>query len=124
LVVGAVARLQPLGADVLKLPFPVLDLAATGETATLDACRELDRACAGTPWVLLGAGVDTATFLAQIRLAGTAGATGFLTGRGIWGAALVADPDEADRLATTVCLPDLEHCRTTAERFARPLAPS
>lgn len=124
LVVGAVARLQPLGADLLKLPFPALDLAEAGETAALDACRELARACAGTPWVLLGAGVDTATFLEQIRLAGTAGASGFLAGRGIWGAALVADPDEAERLATTACLADLERCRATAERFAQPLAPS
>ena len=122
LVVGAVARLQPLGADLLKLPFPVLDLAVAGETAALDACRELDRTCAGTPWVLLGAGVDTATFLEQIRLAGTAGASGFLAGRGIWGAALVADPDEAERLAATACLPDLERCRTVAEQYARPMA--
>jgi tagatose-1,6-bisphosphate aldolase len=122
LVVGAVARLQPLGADLLKLPFAVLDLADAGETAALDACRELDRTCAGTPWVLLGAGVDTATFLEQIRLAGTAGASGFLAGRGIWGAALVADPDEAERLAATACLPDLERCRTVAEQYARPMA--
>lgn len=122
LVVGAVARLQPLGADLLKLPFPVLDLADAGETEALDACRELDRTCAGTPWVLLGAGADTTTFLEQIRLAGTAGASGFLAGRGIWGAALVRDPDEADRLATAVCLPDLERCRATAEEFSRPLA--
>ncbi len=103
-------------------PFPVLDLAEAGETESLDACRELDRTCAGTPWVLLGAGADTPTFLEQIRLAGTAGASGFLAGRGIWGAALVGDPGEAERLAATVCLPDLERCRVTAERFARPLA--
>ena len=124
LVVGAVARLQPLGADLLKLPFPVLDLAEAGEAAALDACRELDRACAGTPWVLLGAGVATGTFLDQVRLTGTAGASGFLAGRGIWGAALVADPGEAERLATTVCLPAFDRCRATAERFARPLASS
>ena len=87
LLLGAVARLQPLGADLLKVPFPVLDLAATGEPAAADACRALAEACAGTPWVLLGAGVDTDTFVEQIRLAGMAGASGFLAGRGIWGSA-------------------------------------
>jgi tagatose-1,6-bisphosphate aldolase len=122
LVRDAVRRLRPLGADLLKLPFPVADLAAAGGRSASDACEALADACADTPWVLLGAGVDTATFLEQIRLAGTAGASGFLAGRGIWGAALATDPDETERLATTVCRPDLERCRAMAERFARPLA--
>jgi tagatose-1,6-bisphosphate aldolase len=122
LVRDTVRRLQPLGADLLKLPFPVLDLARTGEAAALEACQALAAACGSTPWVLLGAGVDTPTFLEQIRLAGSAGASGFLAGRGIWGAALAADPDEAERLAVTVCRPELERCREVAERFARPLA--
>lgn len=124
LLLDAVARLQPLGADLLKLPFPVRDLAAFAESEALAACRTLTEACGGTPWVLLGGGVDTATFVEQIRLAGTAGAAGFLAGRGIWGAALVADPREQDRIADEVCRPDLERCRDMAERVARPLAPA
>jgi tagatose-1,6-bisphosphate aldolase len=121
LVLGAVTRLQPLGADLLKLPFPILDLAIVAEPDALAACRALDQACGGTPWVLLGAGVDTATFLDEIRIAGTAGAAGFLAGRGIWGPTLDRDADEVERLATQTGLPDLERCRTTAERYARPL---
>ena len=81
-------------------------------------------ACADTPWVLLGAGVGQATFVDQVRLAGTAGAAGFLAGRGIWGPALVADPDEAERLATAVCRPALERCRATAERSRPAAAPA
>jgi tagatose-1,6-bisphosphate aldolase len=81
----------------------------------------LNEASGDTPWVLLGAGADTATFIEQIRLAGTAGAAGFLAGRGIWGAALAADPDETERIAAAVCRPDLERCRAMAERVARPL---
>lgn len=121
LVLGAVTRLQPLGADLLKLPFPVPDLEAAGETVALAACHALDEACAETPWVLLGAGVATATFLDQVRLAGTSGASGFLAGRGIWGRALSDDPEEAERLASVIALADLERCRAVAERFARPL---
>ena len=121
LVLGAVARLQPLGADLLKLPFPVLDMRATTESAALDACGALRSACADTPWVLLGGGVDTDTFVEQIRLAGTAGAAGFLAGRGIWGAAIASDVDDAERIARRVCRPDLERCREMAERVAQPL---
>ncbi len=121
LVVGAVVRLQPLGADVLKVPFPLLDVASAGEAAATAACADLAEACANTPWVLLGAGVGIDVFVEQIRLAGLAGASGFLAGRGIWGRALSRDPAEAEHLARTVALPAFEHCREVAERFARPL---
>ena len=121
LVIDAVARLQPLGADLLKLPFPVLDITATTDGAALDACRALGDACADTPWVLLGAGAEVATFVEQIRLAGSAGASGFLAGRGIWGDAIAADPIEAERIAREVSLPALRRCREAAERVARPL---
>lgn len=124
LVVAGVERLRPLGVDLLKLPFPLLDMATASEAAALDACRAIDVACDGTPWVLLGAGIDTATFLDQIRLAGSAGASGFLAGRGIWGAALDAQPADVERIAGTRCRADLEHCREVAERFARPMAAS
>jgi tagatose-1,6-bisphosphate aldolase len=121
-VLSAVERLRPLGVDLLKLPFPVLDMTSTSESAALDACHAIAAACRETPWVLLGAGVATATFTEQIRLAGTAGASGFLAGRGIWGAALDADPDDVERIASTTCRADLERCRAVAERFARPIA--
>jgi tagatose-1,6-bisphosphate aldolase len=121
LVIGAVTRLQPLGVDLFKLPFPVPDGAAVAESTAMAACRSLHEACRGTPWVLLGAGVDTSTFVDQVRLAGMAGASGFLAGRGIWGPALVADPDEAERLAAGSALDDLERCRAVADRFARPI---
>jgi tagatose-1,6-bisphosphate aldolase len=122
LVVAAVERLGPLGVDLLKLPFTVLDMTSTSEGSAVDACRAVDDACRGIPWVLLGAGVETAAFVKQIRLAGTAGASGFLAGRGIWGAALDADPGEIERTVSTTCRADLERCRAVAEQFARPLA--
>ncbi len=121
LVLGAVERLQPLGADLLKLPFPVLDVTATTGSVALDACDAVGEACRDTPWVLLGAGAGTDAFVEQIRLAGAAGASGFLAGRGIWAAALEVAADETERVATTICRPELERCRDAAERFARPL---
>lgn len=121
LVIDAVARLQPLGADLLKLPLPVLDITATTDAAALEACRALGDACADTPWVLLGAGAEVATFVEQIRLAGSAGASGFLAGRGIWGGAIAADPVAAEQIAREASLPALQRCREVAERVARPL---
>jgi tagatose-1,6-bisphosphate aldolase len=121
LVRGAVRRLQPLGPDLLKLPFPLPDVTAVTESDALAACRALDEACAGTPWVLLGAGVDTETFLDQIRLAGAGGASGFLAGRGIWGPALRADAGETRSLATRISLPAFEQCRAAADLSCRPL---
>jgi len=121
LLLGAVRRLQPLGADLLKVGFPVLDLAATGEAGAVDACRALADACADTPWVLLGAGVDVDTFVEQIRLTGGAGASGFLVGRGIWGPALTDDPGEAEGIARAVALPAFERCREVAQRVGHPL---
>jgi len=121
LVVEAATRLRPLGVDLLKLPFPVHEGSPGEEVGALEACRALAAACRDTPWVLLGAGVDPATFVGQIRLAGSAGASGFLVGRGIWGPALASDLQEVERLAATISGPAFERCRAAAEATARPL---
>ncbi len=124
LVVGAVERIQPLGADLLKLPFPLPDLGADGQSRAAEACAALAGACRDTPWVLLGAGTDTDTFVEHIRLTGMAGASGFLAGRGIWGPALSADPGSVERAASGPSLVAFRRCRDAAERHARPLPTS
>ncbi len=121
LVVDAVARLQPLGADLLKLPFPILNGSPASESDAIAACKAMATACAGTPWVLLGGGADLETYLRQIRLAGAVGASGFLAGRGIWGPVLRADAAETERLAATIARPAFEECRDLARQVARPL---
>lgn len=85
--------------DILKLEFPA-DLKWAKEFAngafdgkereaayTLKEVREFCRRLnetAGTPWVILSAGVDIEEFLVQVDLATEAGASGFLCGRAIW----------------------------------------
>jgi tagatose 1,6-diphosphate aldolase len=120
--VGSVARLGP---DLLKVQFPVIDLegASRDLAGSEEACRELDDATAGTPWVLLGAGVPPATFSAQLRVAGPAGASGFLVGRTIWFDALSADPAEAARLARDIGRPRFDEFRAIARAVCRPLVP-
>jgi tagatose-1,6-bisphosphate aldolase len=99
LVISAVRRLVRLRPDMLKLPFP-----GSAETVRRDPhraatrCRELDRTCAGIPWVLLG-GVDPIEEVeVQVEIATRAGARGFLVGRSIWSPALLMD-DGARRTA-------------------------
>ena len=100
--------------DILKLEFPA-DLKWTREFSSgafdgrgrqpvyslsevREHCQHLDQA-AGTPWVILSAGVDISELLVQLELATEAGASGFLCGRAIWKDAvdLYPDPDEMSR---------------------------
>jgi tagatose 1,6-diphosphate aldolase len=91
------------GVDLFKLesPLPGVDLPATdGAPAHREAQAwfdEMGRICreAGTPWVLLSAGVTPAQFLRVMRYAYAAGAHGFLAGRAIWASALRRYPDLA-----------------------------
>jgi tagatose-1,6-bisphosphate aldolase len=122
LVVDAVARLQPLGADLLKVPFPIPHLDGANLAAARDACRVLASACGETPWVVLGGGADIEVLVDEIRLAGEAGAVGFLAGRSVWGPVLRADVDETARLAAEIARPAFERCRAVAEQTARPLS--
>jgi len=121
LLVEAVTRVRDLGVDLLKLPFPAADPTASGAPAAAAALTGLAAACGETPWVLLGAGVAAETFLDQLRLAGAAGASGFLAGRGIWGPALDPNPAETERLACSIARPVFERCRTMAAATCRPL---
>jgi tagatose 1,6-diphosphate aldolase len=66
---------------------PVYDLAQVREF-----CGRLNEA-AGSPWVILSAGVDISEFLVQVELATAAGASGFLCGRAIWKDAIGFYPD-------------------------------
>ena len=83
-VLEGVRRFGGLGADVLKLQFPVMP--EDGRHAPADwteACAEMD-ALSPIPWVILSEGSDFGLFRDQVRVACAAGASGFLGGRAIW----------------------------------------
>jgi tagatose-1,6-bisphosphate aldolase len=73
------------GTDIMKVEFPVLDLADLD--ACHQACADLDEAIDG-PWVLLSAGVTFEGFRTQIDVAADHGCSGFMAGRAIWGDAV------------------------------------
>ncbi len=86
LVIESAQRIAELGADVLKLEFP-LDIAHNlDEAQWADACRQLTNRI-DCPWVLLSAGVDYESFRKQVRIACENGASGYIGGRAIWGEA-------------------------------------
>ena len=78
-------------------------------------------AAAGVPWVLYGAGVAATTFEFQLRVAGEAGASGFLVGRSVWLDALQADPVEAEANAVASALPRFIRFGKVASEVCRPL---
>lgn len=82
-VIENARRISDLGADIMKLEFPVDVRLEPDEHVWYDACAELSQALP-RPWTLLSAGVDYATFKRQVEVACRAGASGFVAGRAIW----------------------------------------
>jgi len=93
-VVEAARQIGKLGADVLKLEFPV-DVSKESDPAIwMKACEAVTDAVT-VPWVLLSAGVSFEVFTRQLEIACKAGASGFIVGRALWGeAASIHDPAE------------------------------
>jgi len=115
-VVETARRLGRLGADVLKLEFPVDVAHEPDESAWRAACRLVSEASA-VPWTLLSAGVDFPTFQRQVEIACQEGASGYLAGRAVWKEAvpLVGEArarflreDAARRLDTLAAIADRE----------------
>ncbi|MCC6457373.1 MAG: tagatose 1,6-diphosphate aldolase [Caldilineaceae bacterium] len=82
-VMESARRLVPLGVDILKAEFPLNVIQSQDPAEWADACAELSSICP-VPWVLLSAGVDFETYMAQVEVACDAGASGVLCGRTIW----------------------------------------
>jgi tagatose 1,6-diphosphate aldolase len=82
-VIETARQLTPLGCDVLKAEFPLDFNAETDAKVWAEACVELSGASA-VPWVLLSAGVTCETFLRQVAVACSAGASGVAVGRAVW----------------------------------------
>lgn len=83
LVVRTARRFSELGADVLKMEFPIDAHHSNDVAEWRDACAELSEAIT-VPWALLSAGVPHEVFREQLRTACEAGCSGFLAGRAVW----------------------------------------
>jgi tagatose 1,6-diphosphate aldolase len=87
LVVESARVFSEIGADILKLPFPVNVRLSHDLDEWQRACETVNAACT-VPWTLLSAGVDYETFEQQATVACKAGASGVMVGRAVWAEAV------------------------------------
>ncbi|MDI6476071.1 aldolase [Cronobacter dublinensis] len=101
-IVEAAKELGDSGADLYKVEMP---LSGRGEAqALLGASQKLNDQI-NMPWVILSSGVDEKLFPRAVRIAMSAGASGFLAGRAVW-SSVVGLPD-SDMMLRDVALPKL-----------------
>ena len=118
-VIETARRLVPLGVDILKTEFPVDVGTETNENIWREACEELTQTCP-TPWVLLSAGVPYDTFLKQVRVACTAGASGVMAGRAVWKEAVTLDVVARNHFLHTIAYERMRRLQSLCEALARP----
>lgn len=117
-VVETARRLTRLGIDILKAEFP-LDIHDQDESRWKAACGEITAASL-TPWILLSAAVDYGTFLRQVAVACTAGASGIAVGRAVWQEAVSMGIDERNHFLATVAAERMTRLTSLCTALGRP----
>jgi tagatose 1,6-diphosphate aldolase len=111
--------LTPLGADILKVEFPLDVSVDKDEAEWLEACQKLTKASA-IPWVLLSASVDYETYLKQVDTACTVGACGVAAGRAVWQEAVGMQGQALVGFLRTTAFERMRKIRELCDRKARP----
>ncbi|EHK4123856.1 TPA: MFS transporter [Shigella flexneri] len=102
-VIDAAKELGDSGADLYKVEMPLYGKGPQQEL--LCASQRLNDHI-NMPWVILSSSVDEKLFPRAVRVAMTAGASGFLAGRAVW-ASVVGLPDN-ELMLRDVCAPKLQ----------------
>ena len=118
LVIETVRRLGPLGAEILKVQFPLDTERVPDRAAWRDACAELDDV-APVPWALLSGGGSFERFRDQLAVACEAGASGFMVGRALWGEYVTAAPSAREQLMQRSLRPRFAELSSIAARDGR-----
>lgn len=111
LIEGGTRICLDAGSKVLKLPFP----------GTPEACAAITTMCGTVPWSVLSAGVDHETFIGQVEIAMTNGASGVIAGRALWKDCVSLDRAEQKSLLVNWAVPRLKQIQAILERFPRGL---
>jgi tagatose 1,6-diphosphate aldolase len=119
IVVETARRLSQIGADVLKMEFPVDQNYNDNLDDWLSACQEISDAST-VPWVLLSAGVDFEMFEKQLIVACDGGASGFLAGRAIWKECASMTVEDRKTFLDTTATDRLTRLLEIAQDKARP----
>ena len=102
-IIDAAKELGDSGADLYNVEMPLYGKGPQQEL--LSASQRLNDHI-NMPWVILSSGVDEKLFPRAVRVAMTAGASGFLAGRAVW-ASVVGLPDN-ELMLRDVCAPKLQ----------------
>ena len=111
LIEGGTKLCLDAGSKVLKLPYP----------GTAEACSAITAMCGKVPWSVLSAGVDHETFIGQVEIAMTYGASGVIAGRALWKDCVSLDRAEQKSLLTNKAVPRLRQIQAILERFPQKL---
>jgi tagatose 1,6-diphosphate aldolase len=109
IVLETAVRFAELGPDLLKLPFPV-DPGDPDDDHWYAACRAISE-LVPMPWVLLSGGGSFETYARQVEVAVSAGGSGFMVGRALWGEAALAPASQRAELLETVVRPRMRRLR-------------
>lgn len=107
LITGGSKLCLDAGSKVLKIPFP----------GTAEACAEVTKLCGTIPWAVLSAGVDHATFLAQVEISMANGASGVIAGRSLWKDCISLDRAVTRERLTTLALPRLREIEAVIAKY-------
>lgn len=102
-IIDAAKELGDSGADLYKVEMPLYGKGP--QQALLDASLRLNEHI-NMPWVILSSGVDEKLFPRAVRVAMTAGASGFLAGRAVW-SSVIGLPD-TELMLRDISVPKLQ----------------
>lgn len=102
-IIEAAKELGDSGADLYKVEMPLYGKGS--QSALLAASQRLNDHI-NMPWVILSSGVDEKLFPRAVRVAMTAGASGFLAGRAVW-SSVVGLPD-TEMMLRDISVPKLQ----------------
>ncbi len=102
-IIDAAKELGDSGADLYKVEMPLYGKGP--QQALLNASLRLNEHI-NMPWVILSSGVDEKLFPRAVRVAMTAGASGFLAGRAVW-SSVIGLPD-TELMLRDISVPKLQ----------------
>lgn len=111
IVIETVERFAAMDPHLLKLPFPVDPVHEPGRSVWAEACTEITERC-HMPWTLLSGGGDYGSYRDQVAAAVSAGCSGFMAGRALWGDAALAPPTDRANIITELVVPRLAELRS------------
>ena len=111
LVIQTVERFAAMDPDLLKLPFPVDPTHEPDRGVWAEACAEIAERCP-MPWTLLSGGGNYQSYRDQVQTAVSAGCSGFMAGRALWGEAALAPQPERSSIISDLVAPRLAELRS------------